>query len=247
MRCGPSGAVYDPVADRWRTLPPAPAHRGRRIVYSYPVWAGDRLEEWWEWDDATSATNPGLRVSTGISQVSYEPSRNRSSVPGRSAGSPTRPVRPARAAMWTGNQVFLPPARQFISFGLVAIAGDPADPLGPGYTYQPNQGRYHVVASGPIDAEVDTSRSIGGVPVLFGSYEGPGQGSDSARAAAEVWDAHTNRWATLPPPGLHLFAATVWTGHQLIAFDETRPVTRSGQTTWLPTSAMALTLSGAGR
>ena len=82
-----SGALYDPVQDRWTPIARGPALNAN---HSGPVWTGSQLVAW---------------NGTGTGGIAYTPATNRWSTP--PAGPLARGGRVGAAMVWTGREVVI--------------------------------------------------------------------------------------------------------------------------------------------
>src|SRR5581483_2821343 len=96
-------AAYDPVVDRWRSLPPVPLVPGRLLVGKpVAVSAGDQVLAWWPWADA-----PTTDVAhVGYDLFSYSLTTNAWTHVPDPPGTPIGIGQP----VWTGTDLVVPTA-----------------------------------------------------------------------------------------------------------------------------------------
>jgi N-acetylneuraminic acid mutarotase len=189
------GLAYDPVTDRWRTLPPAPLeHRGSNTL----VWTGDEAIVWGGFSlDHTTALADG---------AAYNPTTDTWRT---LRASPLQP-RMAHTAVWTGHEMLV--------WGGVG-AGEGATGAAPqGAAYDPTKDTWRVLRDAPLatrgwHSAVWTGREM---LVYGGTPRGSGAGWLTDGAA---YDPASDIWELLPPSAgsyLQDTGETVWTGRQMI-------------------------------
>ena len=174
---GLAGAAYDPVADRWRQLPPSPRLGGGQLLERTVLWAGTRLLVWSFW------TRPGGPARTsadpdGVALWAYDPAGDRWTA----MEAPSGPVRSslARASLaWGGREVL----------AVQNTTQIPPDPPRFGGRYDPDTGRWTPIATPPARVPFGDSSALvwtGAALVANG---------DAA------YDPAADRWWRLPAPG----------------------------------------------
>jgi len=228
----PQAASYDPRTDRWQLLPELPVPVDHHLDRLAAVWTGDRLLEWWSWDDTqtTKDTNGNQEVagSAGVDLYSYDPATNGWRLdPLATDGSAPAGV---AGAFVDEGAVVLPAAYPALP---TSEKGPAMDQLR-GWTYDVAGGHYSEMPLGQLDdgnretawtgaalVSINASTTIDG---STGPLLSPGDG--------EAWDAAINRWFDLPsvpaPHHLDLAAPFVWTGYQLITLVIDTPGQRVG-------------------
>lgn len=213
------GFVYDPVADRWRTIPPAPI-RGRTSHVA--VWTGAEMIVWGGGDFRRS-------LSDG---AAYDPATDTWRV---LAPAPIAP-REEAVGVWTGREMIVT-GGTYVSGSRKAIAAyepvadrwrivaappidgrhwhsavwtgeevivwggyDDREPLGDGAAYDPVADRWRRLARSPLDPRcrhtaVWTEEAI----VVFGGYPGCGSPWHLAFGDGAIYEPVTDRWTRVVP------------------------------------------------
>jgi hypothetical protein len=199
-------ASYDPAADRWRSLETLPEPAPRQIAAVFPVWTGDHLLLWAEWEYFVT-TNNGSDGYNGIDLWSLDPTA------GRWVQSPPVQGQPRGidAPVWTGTGVLLPAADYFRGGGSGGFYSNRN-----GFTYDPRTNTYRPISHGPVDDATIGALWTGNalVRVDQGTVFG-----DITPGAAAAWDPATDRWTTLPrAPAVDFGTPMFWTGHEILAY-----------------------------
>jgi hypothetical protein len=213
------GAAFDPAADRWRTIPPAPI--GGRTEH-VAVWTGGEMLVWgggdYDYDLADGAA--------------YDPATNswRTLAP-----TPISP-RDSAVAVWTGTEMIVTGGTHVSNSRNPIAAYDPAtdrwrgvadppiDPrhwhtvvwtgeevilwggyddrhaLGNGAAYDPDSDRWRTLAPSPLSARCrHTAVWTGDVMVVFGGYPGCGSPGHLAFGDAATYAPETDTWSRIVP------------------------------------------------
>jgi hypothetical protein len=200
--------AYDPVTDRWRTLPASGlAPRANAVT----VWTGKELVVWSGGIDTTVAAHGARSYSDG---ARLDPATNT----WRPLPLAPVPARDLATAVWSGDEVLL--------WGGATASG--AD-IGKGAAYNPVTNRWRALPASPLRARamaasVWTGRFfivIGGSASFHLPVPGPG---------AAAYDPATNVWTALPAAPLYPHAS----GSPSFAADQRE----SGLAVWTGTSAV---------
>jgi hypothetical protein len=184
------GAAYDPAARAWRPLPPAPIE-GRSSPAA--VWTGEELIVWGGWDQDDRAEGAAYRPSTDEWRALPE--------------SPLGARVPV-AAVWTG--------REMIVWGDVSRSGEAVH----GAAYDPSAGTWRLLPPAPYALNLAHAVWTGDEIVVFGSLLDGNNHSERRNASGLAYDPATDAWRELAPYPLSPQASmTVWTGHEMIAWD----------------------------
>lgn len=210
-----TGSAYDPRADRWSELPPAPL--APRVAPA-AVWTGREVLIWGGYDPTT-----GAAFGDG---AAYDPAERSWRMLPPAPLSPRVPF----GAVWTG--------REMIVWGSssMPLVVDVVD----GAAYDPVEDAWRRIPEAPIqfkqDALLMASSEVwtGEEMVALGILRQQGEAEDSIFVAA--YDPATDRWRLLPRPPLTAFAAgltAVWAGTEVLAIDDYGRV--SGYDPWTDT------------
>lgn len=184
------GAAYDPVAGKWRELPPAPIS-GRSSAGA--VWTGQEVLIW-----GGSSDEP---VGDG---AAYSPADNTWR---KLADSPLRPRDPV-AAVWTGSEM--------IVWGSTRRTEGSAD----GAAYDPVAGRWRSIADAPLKLNLASAVWTGKEVIAYGALLDNNNASASDHARGIAYAPSTDTWRVLPSFPLSPQASSaVWTGTEMIVWD----------------------------
>jgi hypothetical protein len=184
------GALYDPVANRWRLLPPGPLARRRAPAAAWTgrevlIWGGDR----------DRPLGDGAKL---------DPARGTWT---RMAASPLSPRAPA-ASVWTG--------RELIVWGDASRATAARD----GAAYDAAADRWRRLPPAPLTLNLGSATWTGTEMVVFGALLDRGNRSTTRRARGAAYDPAANRWRRLAPSPLSPQASSIaWTGREVLAWD----------------------------
>jgi N-acetylneuraminic acid mutarotase len=232
------GAAYDPVADRWRILPPAPI-AARSVATA--VWTGREMIVW--------GGSGGHEVFEELADgAAYDPARNSWR---RLPDSPLTP-RAGHSAVWTGKEMTVlggeisayknrphrdgaaydPSANRWRSLpasplGLrsrheavwtgaeMIVVGGRYDPEAPfAAAYDPARSSWRTIRGGPIDREiVQAAVWTGRDMVVFGA-----SGENEIRGRTASYRPRADTWRSLPPSRLanRCGQVAVWTGREVL-------------------------------
>lgn len=192
----PDGAGYDPVADRWRHLPPAPI--GGRVG-AFGVWTGSAFLVWGGYERRGGSDVPALDGAL------FDPVMDRwESMP----AAPLDDGEEATIASWTDTQ-------------LVVFSGR----MRSGAAFDISTGRWRRISRAPFDPGDSNSPALAwtGTELVVLGY--PVDDVDTSTAWATAWNAETDNWRPLPEPGVRSMEGgpAVWTGREVVvsnrAFD----------------------------
>jgi hypothetical protein len=240
-----SGVRFNPATRQWRRLPRSPLTRRALVVMA---WTG---KEVLVWGGTAGFTDTG-GATPFLDGAAYNPRTD------RWRRIPPAPIRPrlALGGVWTGSEFVVsggPP-------NTIGRAPSTADAVTDGAAYDPATNRWRTIAAAPIRVTQGVVRWTGRLMLVFGSlrtdFLDP-QGSISDAHGA-LYDPTTNRWQTLPSPGLNGVEPTAAvTAHHVVAVGGyVTPPKRYplNGTTWVTTSgfnakpqeACAMTVAAAG-
>jgi N-acetylneuraminic acid mutarotase len=187
------GAAYDPVADRWRILAPAPI-AARSVATA--VWTGDEMIVW--------GGSGGHEIFEELADgAAYDPDRNSWH---RLPDSPLAP-RAGHSAVWTGKEM--------IVLGGEISAAYTNRPHRDGAAYDPSTDRWRRVPPSPLGLR-SRHRAVwtGAEMIIVGGRFDP----NAPFAAA--YDPVTSSWRAVGrgPVDQEIVQAAVWTGRDLLIF-----------------------------
>lgn len=195
-RCGEQakadGARYDPAADSWRMLPPAPVapDQGDQLTY-VGAWTGDELVIWGGPEGEGAAYDPGADSWRTI------------------AGSPLAPRRGAHA-VWTGRELIVRGGSNGRPFGPQG-PGELGE-LGDGAAYDPSTDSWRSIADGSGGAHGAEVFCDGWLVVLDDVDDDVTPGSTAAR-----YDPDTDSWTDLPASPVEYVGTATCAGTQVVA------------------------------
>jgi hypothetical protein len=217
------GAAFDPVAGRWRPLPPAPQAQQLLHGRGDAVWTGRELLVWGGVaPDGEAGAGGAMRNGDGLA---YDPARRA----WRRLPAPPRPL-PASAGptLWTGRELLVVDAeggRQVAGGGLAGAA------------YDPVVDRWRVLSDSPrLGGGQLLGRTVlwAGTRLLVWSFwtrpGGPAPTSaDPDGVALWAYDPAADRWAELPAPSAPVRSSLVrsalaWTGREVLAVQNTTQI-----------------------
>jgi hypothetical protein len=184
------GAIYDPVEDTWRVVPPGPLD-GRSAPAA--VWTGEEALVW-----------GGIAGEPKGDGAAFDPAeRSWRLLP----EGPLTPRLPA-AAVWTGRELLVwGDTNRFTA----ALDGAAFDPGTNGWRSLPRA---------PRALNEVTAVWTGSEMIVLGALLDGGNHSTTETARAIAYRPAADAWRELPPPPLSPQAsAAVWTGGELIAWD----------------------------
>lgn len=191
----PDGARYDPVADRWRRLPPAPI-KGR--IGAFGVWTGTTFLVWggYEWRGGTDV--PALDGAL------FDPATNRwELVP----AAPLDDGEGATTATWIETELVVFSAR-----------------LRSGAAFDVSTGHWRRISSPPLDPGVSNGPALAwtGTELVVLGY--PVDNVDTSMAWAATWDPKSDLWMPLPEPDFRSMQGgpAVWTGREVMVLWEAK-------------------------
>lgn len=192
----PDGARYDPVADRWRRLPPAPI-KGR--IGAFGVWTGTTFLVWGGYERRGGTDVPALDGAL------FDPAMSRWEL------MPTAPLDDGEGAT----------TASWIDAELVVFSGR----MRSGAAFDISTGRWRRISSPPLDLGDSNGPALAwtGTELVVLGY--PVDNVDTSMAWAAAWNPRTDRWRPLPEPGLRSMdgGLALWTGREVVvsnrAFD----------------------------
>jgi Tol biopolymer transport system component len=187
------GAVYDPAADVWHELPPAPID-----ARSSPgaVWTGEEVIVWGGLGDRPQDDGAAYDPGTRLWRV----------LPDAPIG-PRTPV----AAVWSGEEMIV-----------WSDTGAPyrTPPDGEGAAYDPVTDSWRRVARAPITLNVASAVWTGEEMIVYGALLDGNNHSETENAIGAAYDPATDSWRMLVPYPLSPQASSVaWTGEAMLAWD----------------------------
>ena len=188
------GFVYEPEAQRWRSLPDGPLEARAQPA---SAWTGTELLIW----GGSPNTTFGSFVDDG---AAYDPATETWRT------LPQAPIT-ARAplSVWTGTE--------FIVWG-TSIRLD--EPLRDGAAYDPTTNEWRRIASAPIDLTDTTAAWTGHEMIVFGAALDHNNHAETDTSIASAYDPIADTWRRLPDSPLSPQASTAaWNGRELIAWD----------------------------
>jgi N-acetylneuraminic acid mutarotase len=164
------GAAYDPAADAWRVLAPAPISPRERAV---AVWTGREM-----------VVTGGTYVSSRDAVAAYDPAADR----WRVVVDPPIEGRHWHTAVWTGEEV------------IVWGGYDGRHPLGDGAAYDPAADTWRRLSRSPLDDRCrHTAVWTEDAMVVFGGYPGCGSPWHLAFGDGALYDPVRDRWTRVVP------------------------------------------------
>lgn len=198
------GALYDPVADSWLAIPPAPFPTNHPQVVSVPVWTASVLFVWNTWERWDKVSSGQFLIDSGTDGAIYDLAGG--------AWSPTVSTHHGPLVggpgIWTGHSIL---ALEASFFG-------PWRPL-PIRRYDPIAKTWSPVAPGRLEAGISSVTWVGsGLIVLTSStYTGP-SGPEVVPGDAAAYLPDEDRWIDLPrvPQGGPFEGPGIWTGQAVL-------------------------------
>lgn len=190
------GLAYDPAADSWRRVSPAPI-KGRQGHSA--IWTGTEMVVW-------GGDRGGRSLKDG---AAYDPATDQWRRIARPAGDVARRD---HHAVWTGEEMI-------VWSGYPGSSSDER-PSVEGLRYDPAMDAWQTMtASGFGPREEDRAVWAGDELVAVGY-------ASESQAMAAAYDPVTDQWHELPPPGLSAvgWASSMWTGDEVLFLTTARPV-----------------------
>jgi hypothetical protein len=184
------GAAYDPAADSWRRLSPAPLSERSS---ARAVWTGCEVIVW------------GGYANRGLDDgAAFEPTTDSWRMLPEAPLGGRVPV----AMVWTGDEV--------IVWGDM----ERPNPLGDGAAYDPATDRWREIADAPLELNLAEAVWTGEEMVVFGARLDNNNASDTSYAQGAAYDPSSDTWRVLPShPVSPQASSLVWTGSEVVVWD----------------------------
>ena len=184
------GAMYDPVKDAWRELPPAPLS-GRSSPAA--VWTGSEVIVWGGYDGSGLADGAAFDPATGMWR-----SLPRAPIPSRV------PV----AVVWTGSEL--------IVWGNMDRAAETLD----GAAYDPVSNSWRAIADAPSAMNLGDAAWTGREMIVVGAQLDGNNASETDYAVGLAYDPSEDAWRVLPEhPVSPQSSSIAWLGRKLFVWD----------------------------
>lgn len=231
------GAAYDPLADSWRSLPPAPIGEGMAQTAAWTgremlVWvkgsngqvlgaAYDPVADSWRairshpygaaYAYPTVWTGREMIIAVGVDYTGEKAPRGVTYDPSFDAWRvlPPSPIAPPdwSNAVWAGTEMV-------VWGGTGACEGCP--PWSGGFALDPGSGRWRELPDAPIGQRANFQAAWAGRElIVWGGQAGPGTEADGA-----AFTTSTDRWRRLGPSPLdgRYWASAAWTGRAMVVW-----------------------------
>lgn len=214
------GASYDPVADRWQTLPSLPSKPDEGDDDMFATAGDSALYVLARWHHNTPLPDGRTSTTGGLHFFGYDirgGSWSRLPTPPPGTG--------VEQLVWSGREVLVPAAGSYLYGGM----GPPQLGLH-GNRYDPDTRRWSAMAHGPADDLRGQSIWTGAALLTFntGTYTSSGS-TFSLPGNAAAWDPTSQTWEPLPNAGwTAMYPAAVWTGAQLLVWGRMNTVAGAG-------------------
>jgi N-acetylneuraminic acid mutarotase len=205
------GALYDPVADAWTPMSPAPGVKSSYTNNS-AIWTGTQMIVWGGVQASPGFSNDTAAAPAG---VAYDPAKDSwTTLP--TDGQPS--LREGHVAVWDGTEMLVWGGAPI---QLPAGNFDTSHPLSDGAAYNPANQTWRSLSSAPATGLAGANAVWTGTEMLvWGGYAAYGCGVDCTggnygyryNTASDQWQYIT----TVNAPGPRVGDGMVWTGQSLV-------------------------------